>query len=81
MLRPQLESIAQLTPMARAPPAGRVLATALDPRLTAAAWRSRIRGRTARIVIQYDAMLAMAAAPISRACGQVIVWILAHTLR
>jgi hypothetical protein len=50
--RPQLESIAQLTPMARAPPAGSVLATALEPRLTAAAWRSFSRGRTARMVIQ-----------------------------
>jgi hypothetical protein len=49
---PQLESIAQLTPMARAPPAGKVLATALEPRLTAAACRSRIQGSTARIVTQ-----------------------------
>ncbi len=44
--------MAQLMPMARAPPAGKALATALEPRLTAAAWRSPIQGITARIVIQ-----------------------------
>src|SRR6266700_1694229 len=36
--------MAQLTPTATAPPAGKVLATALEPRLTAAAWRSPIQG-------------------------------------
>ena len=52
VLSPQLDSMAQLTPTATAPPAGKVLATALEPRLTAAAWRSPIQGSTARIVIQ-----------------------------
>ena len=55
---PQLESIAQLTPMARAPPACRVFATALEPRLTTAASRSRIEGRTEQIMIQVETMLA-----------------------
>jgi hypothetical protein len=77
---PQLDIIAQLTPMARAPPAGSVFATALEPRLTAAAWRSRIGGRTAQIMTQYEAILAAAAAATSRACGHAIARILAHTL-
>jgi len=64
--RPQLESIAQLTPMARAPPAGSVFATALEPRLTTAASRSRIEGRTAQIMTQVEIMLAAAAAATSR---------------
>ena len=81
MLRPQLESIAQLTPMARAPPAGKVLATAFEPRLTVAACRSRSAGSTARMVIQYETMLAIAAMATRRTCGQVIACTLAHTLR
>jgi hypothetical protein len=80
VLTPQLESIAQLTPMARAPPAGRVFATALEPRLTTAASRSRIDGRTEQITIQAEAMLAAAAAPTSRACGHVIALMLDSTL-
>ena len=78
---PQLESIAQLTPMARAPPAGRVFATALEPRLTTAASRSRIDGRTWQIMIQVAIMLAAAAAATSRTPAHVIASMLAHTLR
>jgi hypothetical protein len=59
---PQLESIAQLAPMARAPPAGRVFATALEPRLTTAASRSRMDGSTEQIMTQAQAMLAATAA-------------------
>ena len=81
MLTPQLDSIAQLTPMARAPPAGSVFATALEARLTAAAWRSRTAGSTAQIMNQYEAMLAAAAAATRSACPQVIASMLAHTLR
>ena len=77
---PQLESIAQLTPMARTPPAGRVFATALEPRLTTAASRSRIDGRTEQIVIQAEAMLAAAAAATSSAWAHVIAPMLAQTL-
>ena len=80
MLTPQLDSIAQLTPRARAPPAGSVFATALQPRLATAAWRSRIEGSTAQIMNQYEAMLAAAAVATSRACGHVIACMLAHTL-
>lgn len=78
---PQLESIAQLTPMARAPQAGRVFATALEPRLTTAASRSRIEGRTEQIMIQVETMLATAAAATSSTCDPVIPFMLAHTLR
>ena len=78
---PQLESIAQLTPMARAPPACRVFATALEPRLTTAASRSRIEGRTEQIMIQVETMAAAAAAATSSACHPVIACRLAHTLR
>ena len=67
--------------MASAPPAGSVFATALEPRLTAAASRSRTDGSTAQIRNQYEAMLAAAAAATSRAYGQVIISMLAHTLR
>ena len=81
MLTPQLDIIAQLTPMPRAPPAGSVFATALELRLTAAAWRSRIDGSTAQIMNQYEAMLAAAVTPTSSACGQAIPPRLAHTLR
>ena len=81
MLTPQLDIIAQLTPMPRAPPAGKVFATALEPRLTAAAWRSRSAGSTAQIMNQYEAMLAAAVAATSSAFGQVIPSRLAHTLR
>ena len=81
MLTPQLESIAQLTPMARAPPAGRVFATALEPRLTTAASRSRIDGSIEQIMIQVETMLAAAAAATSSAWAHVIACMLAHTLR
>jgi len=78
---PQPDSMAQLTPMARAPPAGRVFATALEPRLTTAASRSRTDGSTDQITNQDEAMLAAAAAPMSNACGHVIAPMLAHALR
>jgi hypothetical protein len=78
---PQLDSIAQLTPMASAPPAGRVFATALEPRLTTAASRSRTDGSTEQITIQDEAMLPAAAAATSKACGHVIAPMLAHALR
>jgi len=81
VLIPQPDSIAQLTPMARAPPAGRVFATALEPRLTTAASRSRIDGSTEQIMTQVETMLAAAAAATSRTCGQAIAPMLAHTLR
>ena len=81
MLTPQPDSIAQLTPMPRAPPAGSVFATALEPRLTTAASRSRIDASTAQIMNQYEAMLAAAVTPTSSACGQAIPSRLAHTLR
>ena len=58
-----------------------MLATALEPRLTAAAWRNRSAGSTAQMVIQYETMLAVAAAATSRTCGQVIACMVAHTLR
>jgi len=57
-----------------------VFATAVEPRLTTAASRSRIAGRTAQITIQPDARLPAAAATTSRICAQVIIWMLAHTL-
>ena len=81
MLTPQLESIAQLTPMARAPQAGRVFATALEPRLTTAASRSRIDGSTWQIMIQVAIMLAAAAAATTSTWAHVIASMLAHTLR
>jgi hypothetical protein len=58
-----------------------VFATALEPRLTTAASRSRIEGRTEQIMTQTEAMLAAAAAARSSICGQVIAPMLAHTLR
>ena len=73
--------IAQLTPVASAPPAGRVFATALEPRLTTAASRSRTDGSTEQITIQVEAMLPAAAAATSKACGHVIALMLAHALR
>jgi len=78
---PQPDSIAQLTPMARAPPAGRVFATALEPRLTTAASRSRIDGSTEQITIQPEAMLAAAVTAMSSACGHVIALMPASTPR
>jgi hypothetical protein len=57
-----------------------VFATALEPRLTTAASRSRIDGRTEQIMIQAEAMLAAAATPTSRACGHVIAPMLESTL-
>ena len=56
-------------------------ATALEPRLTTAASRSRIDGSTEQIMTQAEAMLAAAAAATSRTCGQVIAPMLAQTLR
>jgi hypothetical protein len=53
--------------MPRAPPAGKLLATALELRLTTAASRSRSEGSTAQIPNQYEARLAAAATPISSA--------------
>jgi hypothetical protein len=67
--------------MARAPPAGKVFATALEPRFTTAASRSRTDGKTAQIITQAEAMLATAATAMSRTCGHVIACMLAHTLR
>ncbi len=81
MLTPQPDSMAQLTPIARAPPAGMVFATALEPRLTTAASRSRIDGSTEQITNQEETMLPAAAAAMSRTCGHVIAPMLAHTLR
>ena len=80
MLTPQLESIAQLTPMARAPPAGSVFATALEPRLTTAASRSRIDGSTEQIMIQTVTMLMTAVVATSVTCSHVMACRLAHTL-
>ena len=73
--------MAQLTPMARAPPAGSVLATADDPRLTTAASRSRRAGSTAVIAIQPVTMLAAVAAASSATCPPLIAWMVAQTLR
>jgi hypothetical protein len=67
VLIPQLDSVAQLPTMPRAPPAGKLLATALELRLTTAASRSRSEGSTAQIPNQYEARLAAAATPISSA--------------
>ena len=81
MLTPQLDIIAQLTPMPRAPPAGKAFATALELRLTTAASRSRSAGSTAQIKNQYEAMLAAAAVATSTVFPHVIASMLAHTLR
>jgi hypothetical protein len=67
--------------MARAPPAGRVFATALEPRLTTAASRSRIDGSTEQIMIQVETMLARATAAMSSPWAHVIACMLAHALR
>ena len=56
-----------------------MFATALEPRLTTAASRNRIDGRTEQIMIQAEAMLA-AATPTSSACGHVIAPMLDSTL-
>ena len=58
-----------------------MFATALELRLTVAAWRSRIDGSTAQIMNQYEAMLAAAVTPMSSACGHAIPPRLVHTLR
>jgi hypothetical protein len=58
-----------------------VYATALEPRLTAAASRSRIDGRTEQITSQPAARLAAAAMTTSSTCGHVITWTLVHALR
>ena len=76
---PQPDSIAQLTPIATAPPPGRVLATALEPRLTAAACRSRSDGRTAVIISQVVTRLAASVAAITPSPGQLIARRLAQT--
>ena len=78
---PQLDIIAQLTPMPSAPPAGKAFATALELRLTTAASRSRSAGSTAQIMNQYETRLAAAAVATSSACPHVIASTLAHTLR
>jgi hypothetical protein len=57
-----------------------VFATALEPRLTAAASRSRTDGSAEQITIQEATMLPTAATAMSRACGHVIAPMLAHTL-
>src|SRR5580692_2704179 len=67
--------------MARAPPAGRVFATAFEPRLTTAASRSRIDGSTEQIMIQVVIMLPAAATATSSTWVHVIACMLAHTLR
>src|SRR6202042_2279948 len=64
---PQPDSIVQVTPMASAPPAGSVLATAVELRFTTAASRSRTAGRTAQMAIQPVTRLAAAATASSRA--------------
>src|SRR5712692_5803022 len=76
---PQPDSMAQLTPMATAPPPGSVLATAVDPRFTTAASRSRRDGSTAPIIIQVASWDTAAAAPISRMPDQLIAVRLAQT--
>jgi hypothetical protein len=67
--------------MARAPSAGRVFATALEPRLTTAASHSRMDGSTEQIMTQAQAMLAATAAATSSAWVHVIAPVLAHALR
>ena len=67
--------------MASAPPAGSVLATAEELRLTAAASRSPIAGSTAQIASQPASMLPAAAAARISAWPRVIVSMVAHTLR
>ena len=57
-----------------------MLATALEPRLTTAASRSRVDGRTEQIMIQAEAMLAAAAAAMSSAWAHVIAPMLVHAL-
>jgi hypothetical protein len=66
--------------MLRAHPAGSALATALEPRFSVAAWRSPSESSTAQIPNQYEAMLARAATPISKAESKVIPCRLPHTL-
>jgi hypothetical protein len=73
--------MAQLTPMASAPPAGRVLATAEEPRLTTAASRSRTPGSTAQMASHPVTRLAAVAAVRSSACPQLMASMVAHTLR
>ena len=80
MPTPQLDSIAQLTPMARAPPAGSVLATELEPRFTTAACRSRIDGSTEQIMNHTLIMLTAAVPATSATCGQAMARRLAQTL-
>jgi hypothetical protein len=58
-----------------------VFATALEPRLTTAASRSRIDGSTEQIMIQVETMLAMATAATSSIWDHVIACMLPHALR
>jgi hypothetical protein len=76
---PQLESIAQLTPIATAPPPGTVLATALEPRFTVAASLSRSDGSTAATISQVVTRLASTAAAMAAAQGRLIAARLRHT--
>ena len=76
---PQPDSIAQLTPIATAPPPGSVFATALEPRFTVAAFRSRSDGITAAIISQVVTRLATIVRPITPSQGQVIARRLSQT--
>ncbi len=58
-----------------------MFATALEPRLTTAASRSRIDGSTEQITIQPETMLPAAAAAMSSTWGHVIALMPANTLR
>jgi hypothetical protein len=58
-----------------------VFATAVEPRSTAAASRSRTDGSTEQIKVQQEIMLTTAATATSRASGHGIAYTLVHTLR
>ena len=79
MATPQLDSIAQLTPSATAAPPGTVFATALEPRFTAAASRSRSDGSTAATISQAATRLAATAAAITASQGRLTARRLPHT--
>ena len=70
MATPQLDSIAQLTPSASAPPPGMLFATALEPRFTVAASRSRSDGSTAATISQAVTRLAATAAATTPSHGR-----------
>lgn len=76
---PRLDSIAQLMPIATAPPPGTVFATALEPRFTAAASRSRSDGSTAATIIHVVSRLAATATATAPSQGQLIAVRLLHT--